>query len=351
MTRLVSLIILVALVAVFGVLFFQVMVGFVIPLFIAALLTIMFRPLHRWMLTKFPTHERVAALCTTLSILLILLVPLTGLIARATADAVDFVQHMDKPQFDSKAFQAQLDRLNHQFSLDLKVKDIQQFTVEQINVLLGPLAAKTPAYIANFVIGLFVLIAALYYFLADGTSMIDGVANLFPLDNQYQQQLLDEFETVSRAVVSATLWSSIAQGLLAGIGFYFAGLNSVFLLMLLTMFGAMVPIVGAASVWGACCLWLYFIQGDTAATIGLAIYGAIIVSTVDNLIKPWVLHGQSKLHPLLGLLSVLGGVQALGPLGIFVGPMAVAFLQAGLKMLQQEMANWRTGKGPRMLAG
>ena len=61
------------------------------------------------------------------------------------------------------------------------------------------------------------------------------------------------------------------------------------------------------------------------------------VSTVDNVIKPIVLHGQSKLHPLLALLSVLGGVGALGPIGIFVGPIAVAFLQAALTMLQTEL--------------
>jgi hypothetical protein len=62
-----------------------------------------------------------------------------------------------------------------------------------------------------------------------------------------------------------------------------------------------------------------------------------VVSTVDNIIKPIVLHGQSKLHPLLALLSVLGGVGALGPIGIFVGPIAVAFLQAALSMLQLEI--------------
>ena len=68
-----------------------------------------------------------------------------------------------------------------------------------------------------------------------------------------------------------------------------------------------------------------------------------VVSTVDNIIKPIVLHGQSKLHPLLALLSVLGGVGALGPIGIFVGPIAVAFLQAALTMLQTELDSLDVG--------
>jgi predicted PurR-regulated permease PerM len=72
-----------------------------------------------------------------------------------------------------------------------------------------------------------------------------------------------------------------------------------------------------------------------------------VVSTVDNIIKPIVLHGQSKLHPLLALLSVLGGVGALGPIGIFVGPIAVAFLQAALTMLQTELDHF-SGVQPSM---
>ena len=142
---------------------------------------------------------------------------------------------------------------------------------------------------------------------------------------------------MSRAVVSSTLLAAIVQAILAGFGFYVAGLGTVFLLTLLTFFGALVPFVGAAAVWGTASLYLLFFVKDTWVAAGLALWGVSVVSTVDNIIKPIVLHGQSKLHPLLALLSVLGGVGALGPIGIFVGPIAVAFLQAALTMLQVEL--------------
>jgi predicted PurR-regulated permease PerM len=71
--------------------------------------------------------------------------------------------------------------------------------------------------------------------------------------------------------------------------------------------------------------------------MALAIYCGLIVSTSDNIIKPLVLHGQSGIHPLFALLSILGGVTALGPIGILVGPMLVAFLQALLSMLNMEL--------------
>jgi predicted PurR-regulated permease PerM len=106
---------------------------------------------------------------------------------------------------------------------------------------------------------------------------------------------------------------------------------------LLTFFGALVPFVGAAAIWISASLYLLFFLKSTGAAVGLALWGACVVSTIDNIIKPIVLHGQSKLHPLLALLSVLGGVAALGPIGIFVGPIAVAFLQAALTMLQTEL--------------
>ena len=100
---------------------------------------------------------------------------------------------------------------------------------------------------------------------------------------------------------------------------------------------AMVPFLGAASVWIPCALYLYFIDNNMTAAIGLAIYGAAVISMADNIIKPLVLHGQSKLHPLFAFLSVIGGLAMLGPIGILIGPMIVAFLQTLLEILHNEV--------------
>lgn len=205
----------------------------------------------------------------------------------------------------------------------------------------GPLALSTTqavaGFIGKFVVGLCILLVSLYYFLADGSAMVNTVMRLTPLDRRFGEQMLAEFDKVSRAVVVATFLSALVQGILAGIGFFVAGIGAVFLLSLLTMVLAMVPFVGAAAVWGSCALWLLLGEGRTLAAALLALYGMAIVSTSDNVIKPLVLHGQSNIHPLLALLSVLGGVTTLGPIGIFVGPMVVAFLHALLIMLQAEI--------------
>ena len=202
------------------------------------------------------------------------------------------------------------------------------------------LGGETMVLAGRVVFGVLIMIAALFFFLAEGSKMVEALIRISPLEEQHVRELVAEFDRACRAIVSATLLSAIVQGLLAGIGFYVAGLRgSVALLMLLTMVLSLVPFTGAAAVWIPTSLYLYFYEGNLTAAIGLALYGALIVSTSDNFIKPLVLSGQSNLHPLLALLSVLGGLQALGPIGIVVGPMAVVFLQTLLKLLQRELSS------------
>ena len=482
MARLVSFIVLAAIVVIFGVLFFQVVAPFLLPIFVAVTLVVMFRPMHQWLMERLGGHVRVAAGLTTVGIVLIVLA-LVSIVALAGADAYGLVAQMN-----SEVLLSKVTKLRHRLGLDLglPVEDVRntlpgieelisrlearsivgpregldldgvaeatelehaiqtlrrdlihnpeeergiastaefqesQRQLDEMLTLLGRIktslqseppaseaSAAEPAdgsepplvrdvsalqtlygdfrarvvgsplleglrlqanptrddiketrtsiqqllgsyvlstgqlvggVLARLLIGLAVLVISLYYFLADGPAMVAAIMRLLPLDVRYQRQLLDEFDRISRAVVLATLLSAVVQGLLAGIGFYVAGIDAVVLLTVLTMVLALVPFVGAAAVWGACSLWLLFYDERLWAAVVLAIYGVGVVSMADNVIKPIVLHGQSKLHPLLALLSVLGGVRAMGLIGIFVGPMAVAFLQALLNIMHTELS-------------
>ncbi len=386
MARIVSFVVLVAILLVAAGLFFRVMAGFLLPMFMAVLLVIMFGPLHLWILGRCKGHDRLAAGLTTAAILLIVLLPLLAVMVpayfegKAIYDALvdgesETAQEADpkaalktapkaglaKPEVpepevpepevpeeeaaenDLKSWAVDgLVKLGKQVGLELEPADVELTVTEKLTEWGTPVALSTTQYIVSFLVGFFIMIISLYYFLVDGPAMIRTVMRLSPLDDKYEQQLVDQFADLTRAVVIATLLSALAQGILAGIGFAIAGLGSVFLLMLLAMLLSLVPFVGAAAVWIPACLWLYF-QGNTTSAIVLAIYCASVVSMADNVIKPLVLHGRSNLHPLLALLSVLGGVQALGPIGIFVGPMVVAFLQTLLNMLQMELSSMSNG--------
>ena len=203
------------------------------------------------------------------------------------------------------------------------------FTVDSASVVLW------------FFINSSILLVSLYFFLYDGPGMVRTLMELSPLDDRYELELLAQFDRVARAIVLATVLSALLQGLVAGIGYYFAGMPSLILLTALTATCALVPFVGPAIVWVPVCMYLAVYEENFLAAGLLALWGMLVVGTVDNLVKVFVLHGQSQLHPLLGLLSVLGGIQSLGPIGILVGPMVVVLLQTLLGILRTELTHFK----------
>jgi predicted PurR-regulated permease PerM len=363
--RVISFIVLLAIVLLVGAVFFQVMAQFMVPLFLACVLLVVFEPLHRSMLGHFPRWPRVAALLTTILILLVVFLPLIWLGYQAY---VDFNVLLDRDTFQTSAnreLQAQ-----EVIELSERLKNFVNGVLNSLNITWLSMNDETAkrvvawatAFAGNFVItgvksafgilvGLLISVISLYYFMADGPGMVRALMRLSPLDERYERELLERFVQVSRAVVVATLLSAVVQGALAGIGYYFAlpAEAPIFLLTAITIVTAMIPFFGAAAVWIFVCLWVY-VYGEPMTAIILAAYCTVIVSGIDNVIKPLVLHGQSNLHPLLALLSILGGVTVLGPVGILVGPMLVSFLQALLNMLRKELESFGVEADAQQLA-
>jgi predicted PurR-regulated permease PerM len=343
MSRLISLVVLVAIAILVGALFYKVMASFILPLFLAVVLVVVFAPLHQWFIEKCNGRGYLSAGLTTAAILFIVLLPTAIIFNLAAREAAEFATRLTRPGGESGAPSLKAAIASTAKTLEawgITVPEEQQLKLEaDIKENARHFLEGAALVAGKTIIGFLVMVVALYFFLLEGPEMIRSVMALFPLDDAHLRELVDRFTSVSRAIVSATLLAAVTQGILAGIAFWFLKMPNLFLLVALTTLLAMIPFVGAVSVWLPCALWLHFQNGNTAGAIGLAIYGAVVISQVDNVIKPWVLHGQSKLHPLLALLSVLGGVQALGPIGILVGPMAVAFLQTLLQMLQTELAH------------
>ncbi|MBM4010007.1 MAG: AI-2E family transporter [Planctomycetota bacterium] len=343
MTRLVSFGVLLGLVALFGFLSLRVLSSFLLPMLLAAMLVVIFGPLHRWIRGRTGWPDWAAAALSTLLVVLIVLAPVSLVLVRAGGEAAAILRRPDGVRLDPHVLDGLVARFNETTGLQVTADGVNAEIKRLLEDWIAPVAARAPVVVGKVLLGVIVTIVSLFYFFADGVRMLEGVTRLVPLDRRYQWQLLEEFEEISRAVVSSLLLAALVQAVLAGIGFYVAGLEKVFLLTLLTFFGALVPVAGAAIVWGAASLWLLVFAKSTWAAAGLALWGLCVVSTADNVVKPMVLHGQSKLHPLLALLSVLGGVGAVGPIGIFVGPIAVAFLQAALTMLQAELDSLSAG--------
>jgi predicted PurR-regulated permease PerM len=362
--RVISLIVLLVIILLVGAVFFQVMAEFIVPLFLACVLLVVFQPLHAEILRSLPRWPRLAALVTTILILLVVLLPLAWLGWNAYLEgehAVNLLQSDRGHQFINSAFE-RFGEMYERVRGEKFVRPEPGDLWAQVTKYIGPHVLAGVQTILGMLIGLVIMVVSLYFFLADGPKMINTIMQISPLEEEHELELLARFGQISRSVVVATLASAIAQGIVAGIGYYFwlPGDAPVFLLTALTMVFAIVPFIGAAGVWVPVCLGLLLLPNLDNQPIGsnwisvasFALYCTVVVSGLDNLIKPYVLHGQANLHPLLALLSILGGVKVLGPIGILVGPMLVSFLQALLSIFQREVENWENPqkRRPRKLS-
>ncbi|MDP1535972.1 MAG: AI-2E family transporter [Burkholderiales bacterium] len=143
------------------------------------------------------------------------------------------------------------------------------------------------------------------------------------------ERVQDYFAAVgdtTRAVVYGLLLAAITQGLLAGLGYWAAGVKAPAFWGATTALVALIPF-GAPLIWGSIGVWL-LLQGQAGAGIGLLLWGALAVSWIDNLVRPWVISGVAKIPFLLVLFGVLGGLAAFGLIGLFVGPVILAVLLA-----------------------
>ena len=127
-------------------------------------------------------------------------------------------------------------------------------------------------------------------------------------------------------LLGGLLLAAMAQGLLAGLGYWAAGVRAAVFWGVATAVVALIPF-GAPLIWGSIGLWL-LLQGQVSAGIGLLLWGALAVSWVDNLVRPWVISGVAKTPFQLVLFGVLGGLAAFGLIGLFVGPVVLAILLA-----------------------
>lgn len=446
--RLISFLVLLAIIVLIGALFYRVMASFVLPLFLAAVLVVIFSPVHNRILQRFNGRTNLAAAATTMIVGLVVMLPIIiagtyatvegsrvlknitpGYLAESLEDfrkvfkltipnetairntkalieelvddtalqedsnaiagtlirlnkAKNQIDIKDKKESVQKSFAIYSDALSNLTGkatqmeasdvLDEGIKMREAFALFRTDYLGGTLkealidtanptraelteisdsllntesrkkilqaGANTLGYVVSLLAGIVIMLIAVFFFLVDGRAMIQTILKLSPLKSDYEKMLIDEFVSISRAVVLATVLSALAQGVLAGIGFWIAGLNSILLLTFAATLLAMVPFVGAAVVWFPAAIWLILFADKTGYGIFLLIWGIGPVSLSDNIIKPLVLQNTSKLHPMFALLSVVGGVQALGPIGILTGPMVVVFLQTLLNILHRELS-------------
>lgn len=181
---------------------------------------------------------------------------------------------------------------------------------------------KTYEGTVSFIFMTFVMFFSLYYFFKDGHRLIKKVMDLSPLKNSEEELLLKKFIGISRATLKGTLVIAIIQAALTGFIFLITGTPSAILLGLLTILVSLIPMMGAAIVWAPVGI-LMIMFGHVWEGVTILIFGAVVVSTIDNILRPKLVGNEASLHPLLVLLATLGGIALFGISGFLLGPVII----------------------------
>lgn len=370
MVRLVSLSVILCLILFLGITFFKVIMPFLLPLFLAAVVAMVSQPLLNYFVKRTRGHVRIAAGITTTIIVSAILVPLcVGIFLGSLQIFTTVVNTLDeanwkktvqtvreKVEISNDKFHQFIDWSNQYLAQEIdpleqsqgkkQTESVEEFIRKNLQATLVPIAKRSLGFAASTVglLGSFfsamiawvMFIIALYYFLADGYSLIESTQSLIPVHVDYQKRLIDQFQKVVRAVVLATFLAAIGQGLTTAIALHLVGFEHFIIFLILATITSLVPLLGSWLIWVPCAGWLMY-HGQWGAAIFLTLVGTLVVGTMDNIIRTYVLQSDAKLHPLLAFVSVLGGLQMMGLWGVFIGPIVASCLHALVQIFNTEL--------------
>lgn len=223
--------------------------------------------------------------------------------------------------------------------IDQRLKDItgEEFNIEEnvrnairgfASVTFGNLS-QFFNLVLNLTIGLSLMLFLLYYVIKDGKHFMEWMKDIVPLPEEIQDNLIRRTNVTTWAVVKGHVLVALAQGLVAGIGLYIAGVpNPYFWTFVMTIL-AFLPIVGSFIIWGPAGAYLIAVDHITAG-IFLLVYGAIVVGLTDNFLRPLVVDKSAEIHPAVIIIGVLGGVYLFGAPGLFIGPIIFGVFRSAL---------------------
>ena len=305
----------------------------------AAILVIFFYPMHQ-RLTKRLSSAR-ASVVSTLAVTVLLIAPAIFLATMFVRQAVSIsrgVQHSIIEQHAPAIAAAWSWIAHHVPGMDPNANIFE--TLEQgIEKQAGFLAERLGTIlknIASFIFDLFVMIFAMFYFFRDGGKVLGAVRSILPFDAQHRDAMITEAGELITASVATSLLVAAIQGALGGLGFAFVGLPAPVFWGVAMAFFSLVPVVGSGLIFVPASLWLGF-TGHWGRALLLVTICAGISTVVDNVLRPLLLGGRAELSGLVVFISVVGGINVFGMLGLVLGPTLVA-TAAGVLNVYRESA-------------
>ena len=310
--------------------------GFLAALFLAAVFTGVVYPGYRWLLARFRGHATLASVTTLLLLLGAIVVPLIaffGIVVGQPVELTNIVAPWVQRQLQNSANgpRALPDWLPFADYIEAYRAEITTKVAELASnagrFLVGSLSRVTQVTTV-FLINLFIMFYAMFFFLVKGPAVVRKIMGYLPLSGADKDNLLHVGLSVSKATIKGTLVIGIVQGALGGLGLAVAGISGAAFWGTVMVVLSIIPGIGTALVWVPAVIYL-LIGGETVAGVGLAIWSAVVVGTVDNVLRPRLVGKDTKMPDLLILVSTLGGLGLFGVLGLVVGPVIAAlFLTA-----------------------
>jgi predicted PurR-regulated permease PerM len=304
----------------------------------AIVLVIVFYPVHRRLKTRL-RRPGLSALISCLLVVVIVVLPLTLLTLAVAEELGKVVPNLPAQLSELTDRQTSVfGKLAHWIESRFGIETLrsQEFMIEQVQrasaFLLG-LSWNLAGNIVSGIIKTFFVVFTMYYLFRDGEKIVDRLPAALPLPREQAKAIIVRTQAVVSASVYGVVTIAALQGFLGGMAFWLLGVPSPILWAVLMGFVCMIPIAGSFLVWLPLAIYL-MVNGHWTKAVILIIWGAAVVSTIDNFLRPRLIRNQTRLHELFVFFSVLGGISVFGVLGIVLGPVVLAITLGLLQTFQ-----------------
>lgn len=319
--------------------------GLVVPLVLAAILAAVTWPLREFLVTRLKGRVVLACLLLDLGLLAGVMVPLGLVLALAVFQVRDLVQsvRLDAVQGWMLGLLQSLERQpwGHRLGLEPEVvmNRLAEVAPKVASWVLSH-AADVSLGLATSLVMAAIMLLCLFYLHLSGDRLVARVRMALPLPEGETEALLEVFRRTSLAILKGNFVVALVQGALTGVLFMTVGLPSPVLFGVVAGLCSLVPSIGSALVWvpGAIALAA---MGSWGSAIAVVLVGALVISMVDNVLRPVLVGRDTGMHDLLVLLTTLGGISFFGPLGILFGPLVGAAFLALLERHEKRLLEAR----------
>ncbi len=290
-------------------------------------------PAYKFVKIKFfKNYKSLSAIFVMILFIIFIIGPLSLILLNFYYQLFSFLQNLQP--MTEKDFSQYLEQLKNHPKIYLIISKF----LSQIHIYLPQLQDKLAEFLSNLIqtgvqslknviqiivsfgFQLAFTLITLYYFLVDGDRIVKEILDLIPGEPYEKQKILKRVSLILKGVLYGNILTAIIQGFLALLIYFFLGIPQYLLWAFLTVLASFIPVFGTSLIWGPLVIYLLITGSYVKATI-LIIYAIIIISQIDNFIKPILIGEKTKIHNLLIFFSVLGGLIKFGALGLFLGPL------------------------------